>query len=245
MKESCGGLYGDRSVWGIDILSDCLNEGERDKQSINISDEWFVSKKKPWMNETILESLCIKFSDFKIFDVLLFEFFQPPNECCFVGSRHIVGDSLQLSVGFYPWMLQKISINRSNLMRLTDLNGNFIEITDDSFHSVPPVNHRKMRLWISFLLHGPKKDSIVFQCFLKDMFRSKDISSDSILCYEYSPLSIRAFLSEECCVEYEDGRGILRNMRTDAKFCISLYFFFKLSSQSSMNRANWYLVIFW
>ena len=121
------------------------------------------------MNEAVSESLCIKFFDFKIFNVLSLEFFQPPDESCFVGANHIVGNSFEFSVRFYPWMFQKISINRSNFVRLTDLHGNIIEITDDSFHSISSVNHCKMRLWISFLPHSPKKYSIVFQCFLEDM----------------------------------------------------------------------------
>ena len=201
--------------------------------------------KKSWMNITISESLCIKFSDFKILDVLLFEFFQPPNECYFVCSRHIMSNSLQLSIWFNSWMFQEISIDSCNLVRLTNLNRNIVEITNDSFYSVSSVNHCKMRFWISFLLHGSKKDSIVFQCFLEDVFRCKNIPSDSILSYEYSPLSKRAFLSEKCCIENENWGGIFWKVGIESKFHISFYFFFEFNSQSSMNRANRYFIVFW
>ena len=164
--------------------------------------------KESWMNIVISKSLCIQFSNFKILDVLLFEFFQPPEESCLVCSYHIMSYSLEFSVWFYLWMFQKISINGCNLVRLTDLNWYLVEITNNSFHSISSINHCKMRLWISFLLHCSKKYSIVFECFLKDMFWCKDISSDSILSYEYSPLSEKAFLSEECCIKDEDRGGV-------------------------------------
>lgn len=152
------------------------------------------------MNITILESLRIKLSDFKILDVLLFELFQPPNECCFVCSRHIMSNSLEFSVRFNSRMFQEISINRRNFVRLAYLHRNFVEITDDSLYSASSINHCKMRLWVSFLPHSSKEDSIIFQSFLEDVFRCENISGDPILCYKDSPLSIRTFLSEESSI---------------------------------------------
>lgn len=193
----------------------------------------------------IPESLRIKFSNLKILDVLLFEFFQPPDEGYLIRSRHIVGNFLEYSIWFNSWMFQKISINRSNFVRLANLYGNLIKITNNSFHSISSVNHSKIRSWISFLSHCPKESLIVFQSFLKDVFWSQNISSDSILSYKYSPLGIRALLSEESCIENENGRGIGWEVGIYTKLCNPFHFFSKLGSQSSMNCANRNFVVFW
>ena len=164
---------------------------------------------KSRMNETISESFCIELSCFKILCILRPECFHPPNECGFVSANHIMCNLLQFPIWFYPWILQKISINCGNLMSLADLHWNIVEILNNQFHSISSIDHGIVRLWISFLPHCMKERSIVFDSFLEDVFWRENIARDSVLSHKYSPLGIRTFLSEEGGIKDED-RGSIR-----------------------------------
>lgn len=135
--------------------------------------------KKSWMNVTIFESLCIEFSDFKILILSSLEFLRSSDEHCFDCS-YIMSDSLKFSVGFYPWILEEISINSCNLVRLVDLLWNVVEIIVKSssegmiYHILPtpllpPITVRRCPGYCS-CPPPPKKDPMVFQSFLEDVF---------------------------------------------------------------------------
>lgn len=163
---------------------------------------------KSRMSTFVFKCLVIKYFRPKIFFVVLTKSFEHPNKGYFVSSHHIMGDALELPMRFESWMFEKIPIGCGNFVRLADLYWNIIEIVNDRLYSISSINHGKMRLWISFLLHCPKKVPIVFCGFLEDMFRCENIPSDSILCYENSPLCFWTLLSKEGRIKNENRMDV-------------------------------------
>lgn len=162
---------------------------------------------KSWVGTFVSECFWIEKSRLKISLVLFSKCLKHPDECYLICFSHIVSDFLEFTMRFKPWMLQEVSINRGNLVRLTDLNRDTKDIRDDGFYSISSIDHGKTRR-ILRLLESPENRTIVLESFLEDMFRGKNISGDCILSYEYSPLCLRSLFSEEGSVENEDGGTI-------------------------------------
>ena len=204
------------SIRSVDILIDYRNGIKRYKYSIHITNKGLVSKMEPRMNESVSESLSVKFTNFKVFRVLSSKGFEHPCECWFIRTNHIVSNLFELTIWFQSRMLQKIAINSCYLMRLTDLHGNIVVTPYSRFYTISSIDHSKVRIRIFSLSQCLKKCLIIFCRFLKYVFGCENISRYSILCYENSPLRMCAFLSKERGIENENRRGIRWEIRVEA-----------------------------
>ena len=110
-----------------------------------------------------------------------------------------------------------------------------------SIYTISSINHCKERWWISRVSKMVQKCMVIFFCFLKNMFWSKNISSNTIYCYKKSPLSLWAFSTEECGIEDENREvigGYMRIETNDVLFFGYLYLSSEYSSELSMYGFN-------
>lgn len=146
---------------------------------------------KSGMNILIFQCLSIQFLLSEVIIMCISELLELPQECRVICIDHSMSDFFQSFVGFYSWILEKISIYSCDFMCLAELYGYTMVVSVySSIYSLSSIDHCKVRWWISSMRQIVKQYFVIFFCFLKNMFRSEYISSNAIYCYKESPLTL-------------------------------------------------------
>lgn len=142
------------SVTGIDdwilktrmILLECLDRVQTYEELINTSHEWIISKMKSWMNWFVSKSFQVQFLMSKVCIIFLSIVFELPKEGGLICIHHSMSYFFEDFVGFYSWILEKVSIYGCNLMCLAKLYGCIgIVFLYGCIYPISSIDHSKER----------------------------------------------------------------------------------------------------
>ena len=151
-----------------------------------------------------------------------------PQECRCICMHHSMSYLLEFLIWFYPWISEEISIYGRDLVCLAELYWyTMVVLPYGGIYSFSSIDYCKVRAGISSMRQIVKQYFVIFFGFLKDMFWSEYISSNTIYCYEESPLTFWAFSPEEGSIQNKYRGSIWSKMRIETNIILlfwRLYF---------------------